>query len=173
MSNRTTCVELNWMSITAPRTVFRATEADVWESGIGGVHVQLDKRIGIDHCKIDTHSFVPISQSNDNGQHCSFTDSRCLDTHRRLRSAVTQVSDHPGFITILHQTLIPVSLLSWPRLITNWHSFVCTHIHAFSHSHEICLPVICRCLSLCHGDSVGHQSKLWHSAHSGLFLGHH
>lgn len=156
MSSSTMCVEMTFrMSITAPRTVFRATEGEGGRFGNAGVHVQLDKGICIDHCRIDTHSFVPISQSNDNGQHCSFTDSRRLDTHHCLRSAVTQVSDHPGFITILHQTLIPVSLLSWPRLITNWQSFVCAHIHTLSHSHEICLPVICRCLSLCHGDSVG------------------
>lgn len=80
-------------------------------SGPAGEHVQLNRGIRIDHFKIDMHRFVPLSQSNASGQRWSFTDSSRLDTHHRLRCAVTQVSNHPGFITILHQTLIPVSLL--------------------------------------------------------------
>lgn len=98
------------MSITAPRIVFRATI--VSESGATGVHVQLNKGICIiDHFKIDMHRFVPGSQRHASRQHCSFTDSCHLDAHHHFDSAVTQVSDHPGFIIILHQTLIPVSLL--------------------------------------------------------------
>lgn len=72
---------------------------------------QLKESICINHLNIDMHRFVPISQRDAREQHCSFTDTRHFDTLHSLRSAVTQVSDHPGFITILDQALIPVSLL--------------------------------------------------------------